>query len=174
VDAFCPTTEEKLKLLVSNFLIRCSQECNPLADITNLVVRIRQDESLERIVEKAKAVLEADRLFFEGKDGTRRFIDGKFIEPNEEPSYQLFVKRAIVKEPAGKVTVADAFHRYYEFCKSQGQQPLTRQEFKHLVAEVIREQFNVGLRHDVPTASGKQGHGWFGVRLDGVEAFGRN
>jgi hypothetical protein len=41
----------------------------------------------------------------------------------------------------------------------------TKEEFKHLVAEVIREQFNVGLRHDVPTASGKQGQGWFGARL---------
>src|SRR5438067_9483656 len=27
VDAFCPTTEEKLKLLLSNYLVRGSQEC---------------------------------------------------------------------------------------------------------------------------------------------------
>jgi hypothetical protein len=73
-----------------------------------------------------------------------------------------------------KITVADAFHRYFEFCRSQNQPPLTRQEFKQLVAEVIREQFNVGLRHDVPTETGKQGHGWFGVRLDDGAVFSRN
>jgi hypothetical protein len=174
VDAYCPTSEEKLKLLLSNYLIRFSEECGALVDVTNLVVKFRKDDALESIIAKAKAVLEAERLFFEGKDGHRRYVDGKYIEPNEEPSYQLFVKKAIVREPEGRVTVADAFHRYYEFCKSQGQQPLTRQEFKHLVAEVIRGQFNIGLRHDVLTASGKQGHGWYGVRLDVAETFGRN
>jgi hypothetical protein len=174
VDAYCPTTEEKLKLLLSNYLVRCSQECGALVDITNLVVKFRKDDVLESIIAKAKAVLEADRLFFQGNDGQRRYVDGKYIEPNEKPSYQLFVKKTIVREPEGKVTVADAFHRYYEFCKLQGQQPLTRQEFKHLVAEMIREQFNIGLRHDVLTESGKQSHGWYGVRLSCAETFGRN
>lgn len=142
--------------------------------VTNLVVRFRQEDTLQSVVNKAKAVLEADRLFFQGKDGYRRYVDGRYIGPDDEPSYQLFVKKSIVREPEGKVTVADAFHRYYEFCKSQGQQPLTRQEFKHLVAEVIREQFNIRLRHDVLTESGKQSHGWYGVRLDVAQTFGRN
>ena len=53
-------------------------------------------------------------------------------------------------------------------------QPLSRQEFKGLVAEVIREEFNLGLRHEVPGEDGKQRHGWFGVRLDGVGSIGRN
>ena len=174
VEAFCPTTEEKLKLLLSNYLIRCSQECGSLVDITNLVVKFRQDELLRRIVDKAKAVLEADRLFFRGKDGQRRFIDGKYIEPNEEPSYRVFVKKAIVREPKATVSLQEAFHRYYEFCRDQQVQPLTRQEFKGLVAEVIREEFNLGLRHDVPGENGKHRHGWFGLRLDDAAVFGRN
>ena len=174
VDAFCPTTEEKLKLVLSNYLIRCSQDCGCLVDITNLVVKFRQDDVLQRIVSKARALLEADRSFFYGQDGQRRFIDGKYIEPNEESSYRLFVKRSIVREPEGKVTLQEAFHRYFEFCRDRQMQPLTRQEFKGLVAEVIREEFNLGLRHDVPGDNGKQRHGWFGVRLDCADAFGRN
>lgn len=174
VDAFCPTTEAKLKLLLSNYLVRCSQNCRSFVDITNLMVRFRQDEGLQRIVDKAKAVLEADRPFFQGADGQRRFIDGKHVEPNEEPSYRLFVKQTIVREPAATVTLQDAFHRYFQFCRDHQMQPLTRQEFKGLIAEVIREEFNLGLRHDIPGENGKQRHGWFGVRLDGTEAFGRN
>jgi hypothetical protein len=50
----------------------------------------------------------------------------------------------------------------------------TRQEFKGLVADVIREEFNLGLRHDVPGENGKQRHGWFDVRLDHAAVFGRN
>ena len=174
VDAFCATTEEKLKILLSNYLIRCSQDCGSLVDVTNLVVKFRQNEVLQRIVNKAKAVLEADRLFFHGANGQRRFIDGKHVEPNEEPSYRQFVKRAIVREPAATVTLQDAFHRYFRFCKDQQMQPLTRQEFKGLIAEVIREEFNLGLRHDVPGENGKQRHGWFGVRLDSAAVFSTN
>jgi len=174
VDAYCPTTEQKLKVLISNYLIHCSQECGALIDVTNPLVKFRNEDVLESIIVKAKAVLEAERFYFRGNHGHRRCVDGRYIEADEEPAYAVFVKKAIVHEPEGKVTVADAFHRYYEFCKSQGQQPLTRQEFKHLVAEVIREEFNIGLRHDVLTASGKQSHGWYGVRLDVTRTFGRN
>ena len=35
--------------------------------------------------------------------------------------------------------------------------PLTRQGFKGLVAEVIREEFNLGLRHDVLAKMGSNG-----------------
>lgn len=174
VEAFCPTTEEKLKLLLSNYLVRCSQECGWSVDITNLVVKFRQDDVLQRIVDKAKAMLEADRLFFQRKDSQRRFIDGKYIEPNSEPSYRVFVKKSIVREPKATVSLQDAFHRYFEFCRDHQMQPLTRQEFKGLVAEVIREEFNLGLRHDVPGENGKQRHGWFGVRLDDATVFGAN
>jgi hypothetical protein len=163
VDAFCPTTEEKLKLLLSNYLVRCSQECGFLVDITNLVVKFRQDDALSSIITKAKAILEADRLFFQGKDGRRRYIDGKYTEPNEKPSYELFVNKALVREPQSKITVADAFHRYYQFCRDSGMKPLTRTEFRGLVAEVIREEFNIGLRHDVVDDRGKMQHGWYGL-----------
>ena len=125
-------------------------------------------------MDKAKAVLEADRLFFQGRNGQRRFIDGKYIEPDEEPSYRVFVKKTIVREQDATVTLQDAFHTYYRFCRDQQMQPLTRQEFKGLIAEVIREEFNIGLRHDVPAENGKQRHGWFGVRPDDAAVFGRN
>lgn len=174
VNAFCPTSEDKLKLLVSNYLIRCSQDCSSLVDGTNLFVRFRQDEVLGRIVTKAKALLEADRSFFDGKDGQRRYVEGRYIEPDEEPAYRTFVKQTVIKEPAGKITVNAAFHRYYEFCRAHDQLPLTRHEFKGLVAEVIREQFNVGLRHDVPGETGKASHGWLGVRFHEELSYGHN
>jgi hypothetical protein len=77
------------------------------------------------------------------------------------------------------VTVHDAFHRYYQFCRENQMTPLTRQEFRSLVAEVIREEFNVGLRHDVMDERGKQTHGWLGIdcihsRLEDATCFGRN
>ena len=106
----------------------------------------------------------------------RRIVAGKIVDPNQPPAYVEFVKRGIVREPEGKLTIADAFSRYYSFCKSQGQVPLTRQEFKHLVAEVIRAEFRIGIRHDVIDERGKAQHGWLGIdcRLDVPESLGVN
>ena len=162
-DAFCFVSEAKLKILLSNYMIRCAQDSRAYVHVQNLVVAFRKDEVLDRIITKAKAILEVEHGFFHGKNGNRRLIDGKYIEPNAEPSYQLFVKRAIVREADAKLTVGDAFHRYYQFCKDNAMKPLTRSEFKGLVAEVIREQYNLGLRHDIISETGKQTHGWDGL-----------
>jgi len=175
VDAFVPTTEAKLELLLSNQLIRCSQACGRLVDVRPLVVTFREPVILNSIIQRAKAMLQAESSFFMGKDGHRRFIDCRYIEPTDEPSYRQFVRKALVARPDGKVTLPDAFHRYYQFCADNQMQPLTRSEFKHLVSEVIREEFNVGLRHDVPGRSGKQNHGWLGIDcLDADGCHGSN
>jgi hypothetical protein len=52
-----------------------------------------------------------------------------------------------------------------------------RAEFKALVADVIREQFQLGLRRDlVVDSSGKQQEGWRGLacNLEGFAMTGRN
>jgi hypothetical protein len=138
------------------------------------VLKLRTPGTIKNVITTAKAMLQADGQFFLGKSGHRRFVEGRYIEATEEPSYQQFVNRAIVREPEAKLTVGDAFHRYYQFCKSNAMTPLTRSEFKNLVAEVIREQYGLGIRHDVPDERGKQGHGWMGLRLDGTSTFGMN
>jgi hypothetical protein len=174
VDAYSPTTDEKMALLASNWLIRCSQVCQPLS--ARAVLKLRTPQTIKNVITTAKAMLEVEKSFFTGKDGHRRYVDGKFIEPTEEPSYQVFVKKAIIAEPQGKVTVHDAFHRYYQFCRDNQMTPLTRQEFKSLVSEVIRAIFNVGLRHDIIGDNNKQGHGWCGItyRQEFAECLGRN
>jgi len=163
VDAFCATTEAKLKLLLSNFLVRCSQEMSGLVDMTNLMVKFRQDDVLQKIVTKAKAVLEADRLFFEGNTGHKRIIDGKLIDPADPPVHEQFIKYAIVPEPKGAITVRDCYHKYYRYCRENKMSAPTRTEFQMLVSDAIRAAFNIGLRHDVPGSNGKQTNGWVGI-----------
>ncbi len=174
VGAFCPTSESKLGLLVSHYLVGCSEACHPLA--ARAILKQRTPGTIKTVITSAKAMLEADGRFFHGKDGRRRYVDGKYIEPNDEPSYQQFVRKAIVREPTAKLTVGDAFHRYYQFCKEHAMQPLTRSDFKELVAEVIRQMHGLGIRHDIPNAEGKQSHGWLGIdcRLEDATCFGRN
>jgi hypothetical protein len=170
--AFFPTSEEKLGILASHFLIQCSQQCH--VSTAKALLKLRAPQTIKNVITTAKAMLEADPLFFSGKDGHRRYVQGRYVESMDEPSYEVFVRKAIVREPEAKLTVGDAFHRYYQFCKDNAMTPLTRSDFKELVAEVIREQYGLGIRHDVVDERGKQGHGWLGVRLDAAGSFGQN
>jgi hypothetical protein len=122
-------------------------------------------------------MLEADGQFFQGKHGHRRYIQNKYVEPNEEPLYRIFVKKGIVQQAGAKLVEHECFHRFYEFCRSQGAPALTRADFRSLVAEVIREEFNLGLRHDVLGDDGHQHKGWIGITYrqpDATLMAGRN
>jgi len=165
VDAYVSTTEAKLELLLSNFLIRCSQACGRLVDIRPLVDTFRKPSVLNTVIERAKAMLMADTSFFMGKEGHRRYVDGRFIEATDELSYRLFVKETIVPDPCASVAVPEAFNRYVVFCARNHLSALQRSEFKALVADVIREQYHLGIRHDIDNGRGQTTHGWRGLSL---------
>ena len=173
-DAYCPTSPAKLQLLLSSYLIRCAEDCGPLVDVTNLVVNFRKTEVLEGVVRKAKAMHLCDDQFFMGEKGNRRLTNGRIIEPTDKPSYELFVERNLAPEDKSALTVTDCFHHYYTYCKRNQIPPLTRADFKSLICECLRENFSVGLRKDVPSKTGKQTEGWFGVRFKDEMSAGRN
>jgi hypothetical protein len=165
VGAFCPVSEHKLQLLVSNYLMRCADACDRSVEVQPLFSASRKTESLKAITDKAKTILEVDRSFFAGPQGKRRMIDGRVIEANTPPAHVTFIKTSVVSKPEAKLMVTDAFHRYHRFCKDVGEPPLTRAEFKSVVKEVIREEFRLGLRHDILDERGKSQEGWLGLDL---------
>ena len=163
VDAFCPISDQKVQALVSNYLLRCALDCSHLVDIRNLVVNFRTDAWLKQITFKAKTILECERSFFEGNNGMRRFVDGMYLEPTAEPSYEQFITKTIAKNSEAKLTVSDAFSRYVQFCTDNHMPILARAKFKDLLTAIIRLKFKLGLRHDILGDNGKQSHGWNGL-----------
>ena len=163
VDAYCITTAEKLHFLLSNYLMRCAQACNRTVDVQPLVMTFREKEVLKSITDRAKAILQAGHEFFHGPNGHRRFIEGRYINATDDPSYLQFARKALVARPDSQVTLPVLFQRYFQFCADNRLSPLTRSEFRHLLAETIRQEFNLGYRHDVIGPTGKAGHGWVGI-----------
>ena len=161
VDAFFPTTEDKLGILASNYLIKASERCPSV--VAKAVLKLRMPATVRNVVQTAKTMLEADRSFFSGKEGKRRMVDGKLINPVDTPLHEIFIKDAIVPEPAGRITLTDCYHKYYRFCRDQGMPAPTRTEFRSILVDAIRSAFNIGLRHDVPGPNGKQANGWRGI-----------
>jgi hypothetical protein len=163
VDAFTPTSEAKLQIQLSNILVRCADACRTTTETSQITGEFREPKVLKAIVQRARAMHEASRSFFEGKHGKLRVANGRLIDPTKPPSYQQFVQKALAPNPEATLSIQDAFDYFREFCEQNQLSLVSRAEFKERVAESIREEFDLGIRHDVLNAIGKKSHGWRGI-----------
>jgi hypothetical protein len=165
VDAFCQTTESKVELLLSNYLVKCAEALGCGVDTRVLIAEHRRPALLNRVLNKAKTVLETDDRFFEGIKGHRKFLAGKLVVVEEKPSPVVFIASTVTRHDGGMMVVGDAFQEYVRYCTENGLQKVGFTEFKRIAKEAIYERFQLGLRHDLRTVEGRQTHGWKHLRL---------
>jgi hypothetical protein len=60
LDAFCPTTDKKAEVLLSNYLVKCAENMGANVASKVLFLEHRRPSVLAGIVQRAKTVLEAD------------------------------------------------------------------------------------------------------------------
>jgi len=58
------------------------------------------------------------------------------------------------------LTVPECSENFNKFCLENGLEPIARRIFKPLIAEVVRELYDMSLRHDVLGHNGPQQNGW--------------
>ena len=165
---YIETTEEKLKLLLSQLLLRCAQEMPPNIDIQNLFLEFRQEKVLNSIVRKAKAILAANENYFKTSNFPRR------PKRHEELAIS-FTRTAIEYYPSQILTVNECYESFSLFCLSKGAEPITRHDFNGMMRRVVKREFKLGLRHDlIPEHQTRQTKGWKGLRRceagEGVDA----
>ena len=169
---FSPTSEEKLRLLTSQLILKCAQEMPASVDIGPLFNRFRADDSLKAIVKKAKALLSTDEAFFCPESPNHR---AKGPETHERLA-RMFIKKSIKPEPMKTLTVRDCFELFCSFCKASGIQPVERRFFTPMVEDLVREEFSLNLRKDVLGDNQRMQRGWKGLSVhlsDGLVS-GRN
>ena len=175
VDAFCPTSDSKVELLLSNYLVKCGEALDPFADTRLLFTEHRRPSVLNRIVNKAKTVLETDQRFFEGANGQTRYIEGKRVLALLEPSPQLFIKSAVARQEGALMSASEAYLAYAVYCDRNNLPKAEYSVFKTSAGELIYERFQLRIRHDIKTDSGTSTHGWKHVALlpEHMEASGK-
>jgi hypothetical protein len=90
---------------------------------------------------------------------------------------KVFTREVFAPSPSDVLTVTDCYETFTQFCEARGMVPIERKVFRHLIAEIIREEFDLGLRHDVLGRNHRSQQGWKGLsaRLEVVgENQGRN
>jgi hypothetical protein len=158
-DFFAPTTDEKLKILLSQYFVKCAEAMPRSVDILPLFETFRTDSSLKSILRKAKALLSAEDSFFSPESPHKR-ARGPEIH---EKLARMFVKSTIKLEPLQILTVSQCFELFCEFCKANGISPILRRHFKPMLADVIRDEFDLGYRKDLPGPNSKAAAGWKGL-----------
>jgi hypothetical protein len=157
---FVPTTEEKLVILLSQYLIRCCQDMPRFTDIGNLFITYRSEARLKHVVQKAKSLLAADKSFFESR---KRRCGERILDPAIEPAHKLFIREALTVEPERILTTNECFNSYTAYCEIQKLEAVDRKPFTGLMTEGIREQFGLGFRKDLRGDDGKYHRGWKGL-----------
>ena len=160
VKAFRPASVEKLQVVVSHYLLKCAEACSGRVNIRPLVEDFCKDRVIRGIVDKAKAILQADRSFFEGVDGKVRYIDGKRLNPADGPAHRQFASEVIARQLGSWLTISQAYSQYAIYCRQKGLTNISPPEFKSFMAVEILDTFNQKMRHDVPAEDGRQTHGW--------------
>ena len=158
---FKPTTEDKLKTLLSLYILQCAEQLKDTTPKLNLFVRFRKDDELQKVVNKARSLLAVDKSFF-GADSPNLRTGGT---EEKEKVAKTFINLVIELNPQKSLTVTDSYTAFREFCGKNGLMLVERRHFENLVGEIITEQYGLGLRNDILNGSGRHQRGWRGLDL---------
>jgi hypothetical protein len=156
---FKPTTEEKLKTLLSLYILECAEQLKDTPPKLNLFVRFRKDEELQNIINKAKSLLAVDKSFF-GADSPNLRTGGA---EEKERVAKTFISLVIELNPQNTITLADVYAVFREFSGKQGVKLVERRHFEDLAGDIIKEQYGLALRNDILNDSGRHQRGWRGL-----------
>lgn len=160
VNAFASTSDKKVEVLLSNYLIKCAENMGHNVESKLLVTHHRRPSVLAGIVSRAKTVLEADSRFFQGVNGAQRYAHGTIIQPATISAPEDFIHNAFRRSEGASVIVGEAYQEFLRFCQMGNLTRVQFTEFKRVAKELVFEKFQLGLRHDIRTPEGRQTHGW--------------
>jgi len=158
-DYYVPTSEEKLKLLLSQYLIQCAEEMPIGVNIQRLFLDLRSDENLQQIVKKARSLLAAGGSFFSLESGNMRIEGPEFYGQVAK----MFTREKLTLNPAATMTITECYESFSRFCEDRKMQPMERRDFRSLMGDIIKEEFGLSLRHDLLGKNMKQQQGWKGL-----------
>jgi hypothetical protein len=154
------TSLEKLQNLFRGLLMRCAESMSNDVNKLNLVVEFRSDKVAKAVVHRAKSILAAGSDFFSAKSPYQRILGPEI----HQRIAQVFVEQ-LERDPGQILTIKLAYELFSQYLKQKDMPVLKRSEVKVLLAELIREQYGLGLRNDLIDAENqRQQCGWKGLR----------
>ena len=158
---FHATTAPKLQNLLRGLLARCAEVVRGDGAKFQLFHTLRTDQVAKAVVNHSKSILAAGPDFFSVTSPHQR-VAGPEIH---QRIAQVFVEQ-LERDPGQILTLKYAYDLFSQFLKQKNMPVLTRAEVKIMLAELIREQFDLGLRNDLVSLENQtQQCGWKGLKV---------
>ena len=154
-DALRPTREEKVSALFRK-VVRESTLDAPRSHEEAAGALFQHSDM---VVSRAKTILAAEAHIFSGIDGEMRYMEGKFIEPVEKPTVEMFVAERVTRKKGQILTTPLAYQFYYAFCREVGLPPVKKTIFTDRFAQEVRKKWRIGVRNDLKV-DGRTHQGW--------------
>jgi hypothetical protein len=154
-NAYRPTSEGKVSALVRK-LVRDSVEDSPRS-LQNGVKAILP--LADMATSRARTILAVESHYFVGEDGERRWENGKFIEPVEKPTIEMFIAERVTRKKGQVLTTPLAYQFYYAFCREVGLPPVKKTIFTDRFAQEVKKKWKLGVRNDLKV-DGRTHQGW--------------
>jgi hypothetical protein len=156
------TTADKLMNLYRALLMKCAEELlSGSVDIFNLFWEFRSDRNCKTIIQRAKSNLAADQSFFSPTSPHQRI---RGVELHERLILNL-VETMLERSEGACLTVTQAYDTFCKLSQQRQLGQLKRSMFKEMMKDLIRDRFDLALRHDVPDAENKHQQAWRGLKL---------
>lgn len=159
------TSGEKLANLYRALMMKCAQDMPGNVHKLNLFHEFRSDKTAKAVVQRAKSVLAADSLFFSASSPHQRI---KGPELHERLIMKL-VETMLEPREGAILTVTQAYQIFCRLSEQRSLGVLKRSVFRELIRDLIRDRFNLALRHDVPDSANKHQQAWKGLAMVDVD-----
>ena len=153
-EYYTVATDEDLKLILSQQLIRCCEAMVFFVDIDELFHTFREDEVLGRIIKRATAVLAKEKEFFGEGSGNKR---AGVVLPEE--AAKQFVCELLREDDEAWITVEDCFGAYSRFSTENTLPMIRRCSFRSTMNKAIQHRFSRSLRKDLLQFGAARGNG---------------
>lgn len=158
---YAATSEEKLELLLSHYMIQCAQEIQESkVDFERVFLTFRRKQQLQEIINRAKAMYQADSEFFRGENGKKRMIQGKILDPLNLPPEEKFIREELAYREGAILFLRDFTRCFEAYCARLNLPMKHRRHLKTASINLIQQHYGVNVRRDLKDETGKYQHGF--------------
>jgi hypothetical protein len=155
------TTSEKMGNFLRGLLARCAAEVRGEGHMVSIFHTFRTDAVVKSVVNRCKSLLAADPDWFSIKSPHQR-VEGPEIH---QRLAMVVAERLLEASPGSILTVGQTYALFNQFAATRNMPAIKRSDFKSLMAEVIRDTYDLGVRNDLMNVqTQKQQCGWLGLR----------
>ena len=159
-NAYRPTKEEKVSALFRK-LVREASEDSPRS-LQDPLKALFQHSGM--VTARSKTILAVEAVYFSGIGANRRYLEGKFLEPDEPSSVGLFAEAKVGRKKGKILTTPEAYSGYWDFCLENKLSPVKKTVFKETFAYEVKRRWQLGIRNDLK-CNGFTHQGWMELAI---------